>query len=227
MYVAKRIIFLYLIISIVVCLSCKKNSATNDPPPTQLGHSPGPCVPTVTRITDPALLACKYLPGSYWVFKDSLSGIIDTLAVQKLERTTYLQSSYSCDTIENLDVKLSFKKETISAYKTLQFSISQYYHNVTFFNTHLWEPSSQVSVVLMYGPNSMMHDSLKLNSTFYKNVGETGAIQYVKDDPNRMEEQSMKIFFSPDFGPLQFDLRDRISGELKGRRQVLTRLILR
>jgi hypothetical protein len=184
-------------------------------------------VPRVTRITDPGLLACKYLPGSYWVFKDSLSGGIDTLSVQNLKRITYLMSSYSCDTLENFLVESSFKKENIGAYKTMQFYISVYYNNVTFFNDYMPASISQNNEVLMYDPNTIMHDSLLLNGTFYKKVSETGAMQFVKDDPNRMESLSVKIFFTPEHGALQIDYRDRLSGILMARRQVINKVILR
>ena len=227
MYITKRIIVLYLIISIVACWSCKKNPATNDAPTIQSGHSPGSCVPKVTRITDPGLLACKYLPGSYWVFKDSLSGGIDTLFVQELKRTPYLMSSYSCDTLESFLVESSFKKENTGAYKTMRFYISVYYKNVTFYNDYMPASISQKNEVLMYGPNTIMHDSLLLNGTFYKNVAETGAMQFVKDDPNLMESQSVKIFFTPELGALQIDYRDRLSGVLMARRQVINKVILR
>jgi len=99
----------------VTCWSCKENSTETAPPPTLAGHSPRPCVPSVTHITDPALLACKYLSGSNWVFKDSLGGGIDTLYVQELKRITDLMSSFSCDTLGIFFVGLSFKKESSGA----------------------------------------------------------------------------------------------------------------
>jgi hypothetical protein len=227
MYTSKRIIVLCLIVSIVACSSCKKNSAPDNAMPNQSGHSPGPCVPSVESLTDPGLLACKYLPGSYWVFKDSLSGGIDTLFVQELKPSPHLMSSYSCVTFEDFIVESSFKKENVEAYKTTRFYISVYYKHVTFYNDYMPATISQRNEVLMYGPNTIMHDSLLLNGTFYKNVAETGAMQFVKNDPNLMESQSVKLFFSPELGTLQIDYRDRLSGLLMARRQVINKVIMR
>ena len=227
MCATKRYIVLCLTISIVACWSCKKNSATNTAPPHQSGHSPGPCTPNVTRIADPGLLACKYLPGSYWVFKDSLSGDIDTLFVQTLKRNPHLMSSNSCDTLEDFIVELSFKKENVGAYKTMRFCTSVYFKIVTFHNDYMPAAIYKPNDVLMYGLNTIMHNSLLLNGTFYKNVAETGAMQFVKDDPNRMESQSVKIFFIPEVGVIQIDYRDRLSGLLKVRRQVINKVIVR
>src|SRR5688500_8112393 len=114
MCILKRKIILCLIIGGVICSSCNKKNPTPEKGGLP-GHAPSPCTPRLTPITDVQLLACKYKPGSYWVFKDSLSGAIDTLVVEKLSRFPYLVSAYSCDTLEYFNVSLRFKKETVNA----------------------------------------------------------------------------------------------------------------
>ena len=224
----KKIIIFGLILSLAIYLGCRKK--TDAPGPgVQSGHTPGPCVPRVTPLYNARLLACKYKKGSYWVFKDSVSGTIDTLSVQALNRTPVLYMGQGCDTLETFRVILAFKNETIPAFKNMTCHIFQ--DNVRLYNDFIWGTGYNPDKIYIIGSNDAdgckMHDSLLIANTYYKDVGESNAIQFVQADPNRMESQSMKIFFSPEWGILQLDFRDRIGGQLTRRHQAMTRNIVR
>lgn len=122
-------------------------------------------------------------------------------------------------------MQLIFKHETISAYKSFKFYVQL--DKVLFYEAYVWEPSTNYLKLLLYGSGALMRDSINLNGTSFKDVGESGAIKFIQDDPNRMESQSMKIFLNPEIGPLQFDFRDRLTGELKVRLQLMSSFIIR
>jgi hypothetical protein len=223
----KKTVVLLLIASLIGYWGCHKKKEDPDPG-FQGGHNYSPCVPRVTPMADARFLACKYKEGSYWVFKDSLSEAIDTLSVQSLVRTPYLYMGQGCDTLETFRVIVVFKKEAIPAFKEITLHVFQ--SNVRLYNSFIWKTGDNPDEI--YTVNSMttgckMYDSLLIDNTYYKNAGESAAIQFVQADPNRMETQSMKVFFNPEYGVLQLDFRDRLGGQLTGRRRVIARNIIR
>jgi hypothetical protein len=223
----KKSLVLLLIASLVIYWGCRKKKEEPDPG-FQGGHQYTHCTPIYTPMTNPRLLSCKYKEGSYWVFKDSLSGAIDTLSVQTLSRTPYFYMFQICDTLESFRVIMAFKKETIPAFKEMTCHVFQ--SNVRLYNNFSWkygDNPDEIYTINSTTTSCKMYDSLLIDNSYYKDVGESAAIQFVQTDPNRMESQSMKIFFNPEFGVLQLDFRDRLGGQLTGRRRVIARNIIR
>jgi hypothetical protein len=183
------------------------------------------------------LLKCKFKAGTFWVFKDSITNNIDTLYVESLGPYTggLIPNNVPYDPcpIEIISMKTEFRNDTGNVLIHMNYLITKY--GLILSNEFYWQAGAQ-PVPYVYKSTNVdasykTWDSLFIVDRFYKNVGESDAVQFTsteyKHNPTRMYSQTFKSYFNPEFGFLQFDLRDRLTGQLTGRRKLITRNIIK
>lgn len=225
-----------LLIALVCFLfvSCKKEKT----PQEQSSHAnaPLPCTAhPATPISNPDMLACKFKTGSFWVFRDSLSGATDTLFVQNLTRTSgysYSNPGSPCDSLEIFVVSAITKNEPAEPIKRMQYWI---YENAILLSNDYYSPGAN-PLPFLYTPSAQgsgftIQDSLFIYDRYYHKVGRSEVFEFTTtkrgENPTTLFSKSLRIYFSLEFGPLQLDVYDRLTKQLVERRQVIARTILR
>jgi hypothetical protein len=222
------------ILSIFIFSECKKDN--NNPSSGGLPcHCPPACPNPPTPITDTNMLKCKFKAGTFWVFKDSLTNNIDTLLVESLSSYSNgvpgIPGSY-CP-VERLSMKTVFKNDTgnVLIHFTYVITNDGFILNNDFFWVAGAQPLPYAFNSFNVGTTYKTWDSLFVFDRYYKKVGESYAVQFTSteyiNNPTRMYCQSFKSYFNTEFGFLQFDLRDRLTGLLTGRRKIIARNIIR
>jgi hypothetical protein len=234
--------FLFLVASFLffICAACKKNKQ-QAPAGEQhsLGH-PITCPATPAPIVNQNMVACKFKPGTFWVFKDSVTNNIDTLLVQDLAQSDHsrqFDANGGPCYVETFYAKAIFKNDTGNVLISMDYILQE--RGFVLLSKFFWTSGGQqfpyvyTDYPIFNLDNSKdtisfkIRDSLFIGDRYYKKVGESYAVQFVSENPNRMYCQSLKTYFNPEFGFLQFDLRDRLTGQLTGRRKIIARNIVR
>ena len=88
----------FCIIFLIVFLftQCKKKEENTGTSQSYSTTGPPPCPTSPIPISDTNMLKCKFKPGTYWVFQDSLTYNIDTLVVESLGTYTDRKKKNNC-----------------------------------------------------------------------------------------------------------------------------------
>jgi hypothetical protein len=235
-----KFVFILIIFIAFSFASCKKkeeqskSQQSSVAATTSTSHGPPPCTSTVTEyISDYRVVLCKFKVGSYWVFQDSITNLIDTLLLQS-ENTTFIPGpQYSCKQTERSVLKMALKNEPEHVLKTMDYEV--WPDGVVMESEYFWTSGSQPKPYLYTQytniSQSVLIDSIFIYDRYYKQVRESIAYQFTQESkyasPVHMFPNSLKTYFNAEFGPLRFDLRDRITNQLTGRRKVISRFIVR
>jgi hypothetical protein len=216
------------LVLIVIGFGCKKKEAAKEEPINlQLGH---PCTTVFNKITDSGLLQCEYMVGSWWTYKDSVSGVMDSIKVSSNRRDTgmTLYTLTNCNLSEIFQAEMIRVNEQEESLRT--FSVQVYSNAVLFGSRHFWEQTEPPVLLNRSGayPVRKVHDSLFVSDRYYKNVMESVVLRFLKaSDHTRVSPLTLVLYFTSEFGPVQLDLRDQVSGELKSRLKVVDKKIVR
>lgn len=212
-------------------LACKKQDPAAVAEIKPLG--PGPCTPVLYEITNPDLLQCKFKAGSFWIYKDSLSSAIDTLVMEEAWELVGGDLYYitTCVRSRIYNMRMTMRQETDATIKTFTYAV--YPTALVAWNPYYWYAGEKILPALMKVSNPKeayikFHDSLWLGGQKYMKVSESQEFQFVQAlNPNLLATFKRIVYFTSDQGPVQFDLRDRITGALIRREQLISKHIVR
>lgn len=228
-----RVHIFIILLSIVILSSCKKDNDPQGTTPPSRNYNNG-CPKPALPLKNPRLLQCKFQPGSYWVFLDSISNLFDTLYVETINRKSanlpYVGAG-PCDSAEVYALRMVFKNEMETPVKTFRYLVYEY--GVMYENDYIWTVggSNQGSTIFYLANKSMgtgykEWDSLFIYNTYYRRVAESDEIKLTKNETT-MFHLTVKNYFNADFGPLQFDYHDFLTHELKNRYKLIASHLIR
>lgn len=231
--------FLPIVLFILIFSACKKKSTGQDAAPGS-GHAiVSACPKPAMKLTDPEMVQCKYRPGSFWVYTDSISNSKDTLYVDSLKRMSgYMPfvGNGPCDSAEVFDLKMRFKNEKEAPLKTFHYLVYQL--GVLYVNDYRWTVGgSDQGSPIFYLANKHLdsgyreRDSVFIYNKYYKKVGESDEYKLTTTigmtNETKMFHYTVKSYFNAEFGPVQFDFYDFLSHELKRRYKLVACNIIR
>ena len=229
-------IFCLIFLIVFLFTQCKKKEENTGTSQSYSTTGPPPCPTSPIPISDTNMLKCKFKPGTYWVFQDSLTNNIDTLVVKTLGpysgNVPYGIPSYWCP-VEKVLMEAVFKNDTGNVLIKMNYVIMNdgFFLNSDFFWTSGGQPVPYAFKSTNVNPSYKTWDSLYIYNQYYKNVGVSYDIQFTSVEyqfnPTTMYCQSLKSYFNTEFGFLQFDLRNRLTWQLTGRRKIIARNIVK
>jgi len=212
--------------SLIALIGCKKKQSTQEP--INLALAPTPCVETVSPVTDPVMVQCKFKPGSFWVYKDEVTGSFDTLIVSSFSlRAGYTPPVFEgCEKVEIHVMSMIMKNESVQAFKEFRYSVSD---GVVLLESSNLNHTNVIPMVFrktnVFDQNCVIIDSMLINSQYYKTVCRSAPVEFIVNE--RFIDNNQVTYFNAEFGPLQFERHSRETGKFTSNKILIEKHLIR
>lgn len=204
--------WLILILAVLVLFSCNK-SESREKAPDCSGPQP------TSFILDQGLVKAKFKTGTYWIFYDSITGIIDSNVIYQ-HSSGLTHPSFQCRDFEYWEFRI--QKYSTSSGNEERYSMDARGISLNpldfFFPTNIYFPPGGSDGS---GVTHTRLDSIYIYNKYYKNV----MTSTFNDDPIEPDNKAV-YYFNTDYGFLRKDLYNS-SNQLIKKRQLIRVNIVR